>query len=249
MPDDVLLAHLAADGGVMRSVLLAAPEATVTHCPGWSVGDLIRHHGDVQRWATTIVETGRPAEGGHVGLDDLSALARWYDDGASRLIDALAAADPARPCWTFGRPPGEAWFWTRRQALEAAIHRWDAQTAVGAADGFTAEVAAAGITEVVDDFLPRQIALGRTAALSASVVFRASDLDRRWTLPGIASSPRPAELTGPAAALFLLLWRRIDLGDPATPSPGHRRCGASSPPLGSRPDLGGATTPTMGHGL
>jgi hypothetical protein len=44
----------------------------------------------------------------------------------------------------------------------------------------------------------------------------ATELDRTWTLGGDA--PRPpgdARVIGPAGALFLLLWRRTDLHDPA----------------------------------
>lgn len=216
MADDALLESLVRDVEAVLDVLVASPEAAVAHCPGWSVTDLVRHHGGVQRWATAIVETGRPAAEDHVGPDDLSGLASWYERGAARLVGVLAGTDPAGACWTFDRPPGEAWFWTRRQALEAAIHRWDAQGTVGEADGFGAEVAAAGITEVVDDLLPRQIALGRTPELSAPVSIRATDLDRRWTLPGRDPSPGDsAEISGPGGALLLLLWRRVGLRDPA----------------------------------
>ncbi|MGQ0432526.1 MAG: maleylpyruvate isomerase family mycothiol-dependent enzyme [Microthrixaceae bacterium] len=209
-----LLGCLAGDVGTAGEILVATPDAAVSHCPGWTVADLIRHHGGVHRWATSIVETGEPAPAEFVGPDDIAALAAWYADGASRLIAVLTDTDPARACWTFGRRPGEAWFWTRRQALEAAVHRWDAQTAVGDADGFPAQIVAAGISEVVEDLFPRQIALGRSAPLTASVVLDATDLDRRWTMAGRGQGP-PAEIVGPADVLFLLLWGRTDLDDAA----------------------------------
>lgn len=209
-----LLSYLADDVGTAGEILVATPDAAVNHCPGWTVADLIRHHGGVQRWATRIVETGEPAPAELVGPADVAALATWYTDGASRLIAVLTDTNPARACWTFGRPPGEAWFWTRRQALEAAVHRWDAQTAVGDADGFPAQIAAAGITEVVEDLFPRQIALGRSAPLKAPVVLCPTDLDRRWTMAGRGQHP-VAEITAPADVLFLLLWGRTDLDNAA----------------------------------
>ena len=171
----------------------------------------------MHRWATQIVETGEPAgeRDEHGGPDDVAALAGWYAEGAARLLEVLARTDPERACWTFGRPPGIAGFWTRRQAMEAAIHRWDAQDAVDAAGGFPAETATAGITEVVDDLFPRQIELGRTAPLSVPVTLRAADLDRSWGLPSdrLVSPDMVAELAGPAESLLLLLWRRTDLDD------------------------------------
>jgi uncharacterized protein (TIGR03083 family) len=215
--DPALRHHLASDVATMGDVLLASPTAAVRHCPGWTVTDLIRHHGAVHRWAAQIVETGEPAgereERG--GPDDVAALSEWYAEGAARLLEVLERIDPQRPCWTFGRPPGIAGFWTRRQAMEAAIHRWDAQDAVDAAAGFPAEIAATGITEVVDGLFPRQIALGRTPPLSASVVLRATDLDRTWGLPSerLLGPDLVGEVAGPADSLLLLLWRRAGLDD------------------------------------
>jgi uncharacterized protein (TIGR03083 family) len=213
---DVLLGALVDDVATIGRVLVVNAGAPVPSCPGWTVADLVRHHGAVLRWAAEIVRTGGAADDGHRGPDDVDELAGWYAEGAARLVDVLRRTDPQRDCWTFGRPPAKAWFWTRRQALEAAIHRWDAQRAAGVTDGFPDEVAAAGISEVVDDLFPRQVALGRCAPLSRPVELVATELDRTWTLGGDA--PRPpgdARVTGPAGALFLLLWRRTDLHDPA----------------------------------
>lgn len=58
-------------------------------------------------------------------------LRSWFEEGAALLGAALASAEPEQPCWTFGFPPGEAWFWMRRQALETLIHRVDVETACG----------------------------------------------------------------------------------------------------------------------
>jgi uncharacterized protein (TIGR03083 family) len=210
---DALLQSIQSDARIIGDLLVAAPDAQVVHCPGWSVADLVAHHGEVHRWSRGIVLNGAPGHEDFPAPEDIAARATWYAEGAAALVEALEATDPERECWTFGRPPAQAWFWTRRQALEAAIHRWDAENAAGPATGFSSEIATAGLTEVAEDLFPRQVALERTPALSASLTLVATDLGRTWT---IGPDGEPAgELTASGAALFLLLWRRIDLGDEA----------------------------------
>jgi uncharacterized protein (TIGR03083 family) len=208
---------IAADAATIVAALRTNAEAAVVHCPGWSVADLVRHHGDVFRWAAAIVRTGEPDPEEYEGPADLDELEAWYDEGLAGLMDALDRVDPDRPCWTFGYPPAATWFWWRRQALEAAVHRWDAQVAIGTPSGFDPRLAADGVAEVATTFFPRQVDLDRTPPLSAPVVVRATDaaghgLDGRWVLPGIADEPE-GELAGPLAELLLLLWRRRDLDD------------------------------------
>jgi uncharacterized protein (TIGR03083 family) len=147
----------------------------------------------------------------------------------ARLLAVLRDTDPERPCWNFVHGAGTAAFWTRRQTLEAAIHRWDAEEAIGAPLGFPEAVAVAGISEVVDDLFPRQVALARTAPLSAPVRLRAIDLAREWTLASerrLVSADMVAEVAGPADALLLLLWRRTDLDDPSLVVRNHPDGGA-----------------------
>ena len=58
--------------------------------------------------------------------------------------------------------------------------------------------------------------LGRSQATHAPIVLAAEDVGRAWTLSAApdASSRPAAGIIGPAEALALLLWRRIDLDDP-----------------------------------
>jgi hypothetical protein len=110
--------------------------ARVPACPGWAVGDLLRHTGYVHRWAagyvaeqrTDMVET--PGEDKLLSLgpaDDV--LLDWFRDGHAGLVRTLADADPDLTCWTFMAAPSPLPFWARRQSHETAIHRIDAQQA------------------------------------------------------------------------------------------------------------------------
>lgn len=214
MKDAELLESLLADVAAAREVLLHDATAHVEHCPKWMVADLVTHHGGVLRWATEIVRRGDAVVEEFPAPTEIAVLADWYMDGATAFIDQASRVDRNRTCWTFGRPPGEAWFWIRRQALEAAIHRWDAELAIGHPTPFNPQLAGVGITEVVDDLFPRQIALGRTRELSAVVRLRATDTGQQWVIGGAETSAEAeATVDAVATALLLLLWRRTDLDD------------------------------------
>ncbi len=192
--------------GIAASLRTHGGAAHIAACRGWSVRDVVRHLGDVHRWATAIVATRNEAEeieSGASSTDD--ELAEWLIDGAERLVATLAATDPSAPCWTFGSAPGVTGFWRRRQALETAVHRFDVEDAIGRAAGVPPALATTGITEVVDFLYPRQVGLGRTAPLEQGVRLVATDFAGEWSL---GRRPAVAEVSGPAPALLLMLWDR-----------------------------------------
>lgn len=204
-----LLVHLRGDVDAVLAVLARAElTAPIAACPGWTLRDLVEHLGSVHRWATEIVRTGSPLpEEPHHGVVD---VAGWFADGATALVEKLAAVDPAGPCWSF-TSDRTAGFWVRRQALETAVHRWDAERAVDEPGPIDAALAGVGIAEVVDLMTPRQVRLGRIDPLSAGIELRATDTGQSWTL----GEGQPAtEVVASAEVLFLLLWHRIDAGDP-----------------------------------
>jgi len=212
--DKDLLASLLSDVEATAGLLETAPGASVVHCPGWTVEDLVGHHGGVLRWAEAIVQAGKPVFEQHPPPDDRDRLGRWYIEAAQRFASTVSGLDRDRACWTFGRPPECVWFWIRRQALEAAIHCWDAKLATGADHEVRSDLASLGITEVVEDLFPRQLALGRSPALSRTTVIRAVDTDQDWQVGPTDGDPESSAVEASAALLLLLLWRRIDVDDP-----------------------------------
>jgi uncharacterized protein (TIGR03083 family) len=119
---------------VRRLLVLAGGDlaAPVPTCPGWSVGDLVEH---VARGFRTVVgkESDPPDLAPPAALDQAYA--------------ALAAAFAAQPDH----------FWIRRMAQEAAIHRFDAEVALGAPlTPFPEDFAADAIGEMLDVFLRRE---------------------------------------------------------------------------------------------
>lgn len=203
------LSHLRADADAVLAVLDTATwTESVAACPGWTLRELVEHLGSVHRWAADIVRTGAPS-----GLDEqrgISDLRPWFAEGAAALIEALSAADRDAPCWTFTSARTMA-FWPRRQALETVVHRWDAERAVGEPGAIDAQLAADGVAEVVELMTPRQITMGRIPALPATLQLHATDTGEEWTL---GEGEPTASVEASTETLLLLLWHRVDPGDP-----------------------------------
>ncbi|MFF0200317.1 maleylpyruvate isomerase family mycothiol-dependent enzyme [Streptomyces sp. NPDC005017] len=200
----------------------AGADADVPTCPGWRVRDLVRHTGAVHVWAEAFVReriTGpRPFDEAS-GLDGRE-LTDWYRDVHRRLLATLADAPEDVACWTFlpAPTPSPLAFWTRRQAHETTVHRFDAQAALGVApDPVDAEFAADGIDELLRGFHARSRSRVRTEVPRALRV-RCSDTDAVWSVrlspePPVTTpdgeGPADAELSGTANELYFALWNRL----------------------------------------
>jgi uncharacterized protein (TIGR03083 family) len=210
------------------AVLLAGADlgAPVPPCPGWTVADLVAHLGETHLWAEHCIRVGSPdAPEVAAPLTDQDALGVWYRDSARTLVDTLRLTPPETECWAFGPRPRTAAFWFRRQPHEVAVHRWDLGAALGRDLGYPAELAVDGVDEVVTMFFPRQVRLERIPRLTESLALEAEH-GQRWLLAGDGTgdpvkSP-DATVTGPAGALVLLLWGRLDLDDPRLTTTGSR---------------------------
>lgn len=202
------LRHLRADADAVLAIVergdLSSPVAA---CPGWTLRQLVEHLGGVHRWATAIVRSGQAQQLGEGPLGDLWP---WFAEGADGLLTALSGVDPAAPCWSFTSERTYG-FWVRRQALETAVHRWDTERAVGEPGRIDPSLAADGVAEVVELLAPRQVRLERIPPLTAALELQAVDTGGRWVL---GEGPVSGSVTGPAELLLLLLWHRVDPGDP-----------------------------------
>ncbi|WP_225833399.1 maleylpyruvate isomerase family mycothiol-dependent enzyme [Streptomyces sp. NK08204] len=202
----------------------AGTDAKVPTCPDWQVRDLLRHTGAVHRWAAGFVTEGlatpRPLEE-DPDLDGAELVA-WYRDSHRLLVDTLDAAPADLECWTFHPAPcpSPLTFWTRRQAHETTVHRYDAEAALGAAATPVAtDFAVDGIDELLRGFHARSKSQVRTDEPRVLRV-RAQDggADAVWTVRLSAEPPvtsrdtagtADAELSGPADELYLALWNRV----------------------------------------
>lgn len=203
-------------------------EARVPSCPDWSLRELAIHLGTVHRWAEHKVTSAKRSQTAGPPAER-DAICAWYAAGADSLQRALNGISPDAACWTFGAS-GTAAFWMRRQAHEAAVHRWDAQSSQGEPGGIHAALAADGVHEAVEWFFPRQVRLGRTPPLQSTLGLDIVDepaSGRALVLAGdglAQPGPPDATVSGPAEALLLLLWKRTTLADPRLSVTGSHTC-------------------------
>ncbi|MFD3324440.1 maleylpyruvate isomerase family mycothiol-dependent enzyme [Streptomyces sp. NPDC058701] len=206
----------------------AGTDAPVPTCPGWRVGDLLRHTGSVHRWATGYVGEARlePVPLTEPPEPAGTELIGWYREGHATLVRTLTGAPADVQCWTFlpTAAPSPLAFWARRQAHETAVHRMDAEAVLGLPfSAVEPEFAEDGVDELLTGFHARPRSRVRTAEPRVLRV-RATDTAAVWT---VRLSPEPArtvrdavdgaadcEVSGTAAWLYAALWNRLPLSGP-----------------------------------
>jgi uncharacterized protein (TIGR03083 family) len=156
VPSSRLLTSLAADVDRLHAVAARDLTAPVPTCPDWVVDDLVRHAGNALRNVALrrvlgqdpILRPDPPV------ADPLAALRQAHADLVAELVtrplDELAGQPPPNA----HTPAENAYFWLRRMTHEIAVHRVDAELALG--EPVTAvppDLAVDGITEVLEMFL------------------------------------------------------------------------------------------------
>ncbi|HEY8475023.1 MAG TPA: maleylpyruvate isomerase N-terminal domain-containing protein [Natronosporangium sp.] len=229
------LAALRANGAAMRAAFeegasseagLATP---VPSCPDWTLLDLIHHVGleylkvrsHVSRGVTSRPETDPREAAGE--LPTGTPAIQWWADEFEQLFSILDTVDPQLPAWNWAPTTKQAAFWHRRMAHETAIHRWDAQMAIGAVEPIEAKQAVDGVAEVLDTWLPAGERKGATDRTGV-VQLVATDAEEEWFVrlrgEGVAlldtgtlldhDDPHTRVLArGTASDLLLSLWGRV----------------------------------------
>jgi uncharacterized protein (TIGR03083 family) len=184
------LGALRAEGPAFHAAVTAAgPDAPVPSCPRWAVLDLVRHLGKTYRWVQSHASRGI-TDPPHMKPQDIEreleaefpawpAAVDWWRGEFERLVDQLDTLDPELPAWNWAPQAKKAAFWHRRMAHETAIHRWDAQNAAGRVDPVETKLAADGIGEVLDTWLPGGRRKGPTDRQGV-VHLVATDIAQEW---------------------------------------------------------------------
>lgn len=215
----------------------ADPAGAVPSCPDWTLAELTRHVGSLQRWFCTLltrrVQEFPRSRDVELGLpDDPRDYPGWVTAGVPDVAAVLRDTDPDAPMWTWGEDP-HARFWARRMLFETLVHRVDAERAVGREPDVDPVLAADGVDEFLVNlpyaglFAPGVTKLrgdGETIAFGCAGGDGAAGEEWRvrlepdgFRLPtdGVTESgPDTAAVRGPAADLLLLLYGRRSYQEP-----------------------------------
>lgn len=227
------LTCLAADIQKFSAAASLGLDPNVPGCPAWTVGKLVVHLADVYDWWSNIVEhrlldpadiealegclKGERAPRESAEFAQSRAALDYFKEQATRIQDALAAADPAQPTWAWWPPNQTAAFAQRRMAHETSIHRWDAESAHGVQTPIVPrELASDGIDEAVKNELTGWPDEGKTFP-NASFHVHCTDGPGEWMIRAsgktieVTDEHATADLaiTGSASDLVLFIWGRI----------------------------------------
>jgi len=224
-----LIAAIATEGARLAALPVDALDRPVPSCPGWTVEDLVSHVGRVHRWAARHLAAapGQPERGPRSDPPAGPSILDWYQASLDLLLAELDRHHPDEPVHSFIGPATAA-FWARRQAHELAVHRWDADAALGdEPTPIAAPLAADGVDEWLSVFVPRFLARRDEPVpaelVGASVHLHGTDEGQtepaEWLLrltPDGAEVARvhakgDAALRGPASDLLLAVWHRVPL--------------------------------------
>ncbi|MGE0880203.1 MAG: maleylpyruvate isomerase family mycothiol-dependent enzyme [Acidimicrobiia bacterium] len=225
MPIDYLT-HLRREMAAISAAGRRGPlDAAVVHCPGWDLARLVGHVGRVYRMATIAVLSGSPEQSSEAPERPPTEgdIVSWFDTGASALIDALASTPVDAPAFNFSKEPRTAAFWSRRQAHESLIHRFDAESAVGTAAPLDAELAVDSIEEIFSMWVPLRLGERDDIDLGGTMHIHATDADGEWMVRVVdgrivvehGHAKGDVAVRGPASSLALLLWHRLPADDPS----------------------------------
>ncbi|MEU7060692.1 maleylpyruvate isomerase family mycothiol-dependent enzyme [Streptomyces sp. NPDC046197] len=218
----------------------AEPTTAVPSCPGWTLAELTRHVGAVQRWFSTLLSrlVQEPPRSRDVELglpESVADYGRWVAAGVPDVAAVLRSTDPGAAMWAWGEDQ-HARFWARRMLFETLVHRVDAERAVGrestldpvlAADGVDeflvnlphAHLFAAGVSKLHGDGETIAFQCTDSAEAAGDEWYVRLEPDGFRLLPRAQAAAVPSKahtaVRGQAADLLLLLYGRRSYQEPA----------------------------------
>lgn len=220
------LPYLRADAArLAEAAEQATPGAAVPTCPGWTIETLVRHTGVVYAHKVAALRLGRAPRPEEVDAPDdgtsLPELLDYYRAQLDLLLAELSGRDPAEPAWTWFELDDSTGFWFRRMAHETAVHRVDAESAVGRYTPVDAALAADGVDELLvfatDPDMPAEVSTGRAGhvdVVSADTTWLvALSDDAPMAVSRASDASSDATVRGSPVAVYLWAWGRAEAAE------------------------------------
>ena len=213
MDHNSLLAAIEREGRTLLAAVDRNPTARVEYCPDWDATGLVDHMAGVWGFMAAQIDAASPDKPTRADPEDTSSAAERLD----RLVALLASVDPVTPCWNWCPADGRNVGWiTRRLAHENAIHRWDAEHAVGDPEPIDAELAQDGVDEILDVAWRFHMKGPVTGFPSTTLHLHRTDGEGEWLLSAVDDqmvvrrehAKGDAAARGTASDLALLVWGR-----------------------------------------
>ena len=204
----------------------ADPATAVPACPDWTLAELTRHVGALQRWFCTLltglVQEPPRSRDVELGLPERTReYADWVAAGVPAVAAVLRATDPQAAMWAWGEDQ-HARFWARRMLFETLVHRADAERAVGRQPDIDPVLAADGVDEFLVNlpyaglFAP---AVAKLRGTGETIAFRCVDsaggIGEEWRVrlepDGFRLAPQAAADDAPSAAQAVVRGQAADL--------------------------------------
>lgn len=233
----VYLSALAADSEAIAQAAEGGLARPVPPCPDWTVADLLGHLGGIYSWVKLIVTAAGepPGQTRDQPPSDHGQLIGWFREQRDAVLDALSSHDPADPAWFFMPAVAQnVGTWRRRQALETAIHLFDAEAAAGQPTPIAPDLAADGVDEMLVTFLGSVLSFKPVPGLEGTLHVHCTDEDLtaggEWVVDFSGDTVEvrrdhakaDVAVRGPASDLFLWAWNRLPLDSPSLEVFGRR---------------------------
>jgi len=211
---DSYLRLIRADADLLISAARQQLAAPVPSCPGWTVADLVEHVGHVYLHKIESIRQQRDPEPWPPPPPDGDPI-DWLVAATTDMLTELSERGPDAPAYTWHDADQTVGFWYRRMAQETAVHRVDAELAVGRPSAIDTELALDGVDELLDIFFAGDWSDLPKPDLTGRVGLRAAD--RSWLVVlepeavriGQLAGDVDAEVSGEPSELLLWLWGRL----------------------------------------
>lgn len=215
MEPDRYLELLRSESDRLIEVVRDRLDPAVPSCPGWTLRELVEHVAMVYDHKVACMREQRPPEP-WPPQPPAGDPVDWLAGARDELVTQLQQRGPDAPSYTWHPPDQTVGFWYRRMAQETAVHRVDAEQAVGAHHPVAADLAADGVDEVLHLMLAGDWSDEPQPGPTRGV--RLVCGDRAWLVElaaeHVAVADRPtqqgqATVAAPPSELLLWLWGRV----------------------------------------